>query len=716
MTACMHLAAAVRLRPCVREAKKEEAMKDIYDAREDEQFSKGYIDIDEMRKRKLDDGREIPFRYMHGGFEGTPVKFSFCFPEKESYEGRFYQYLSPFPGPEEELASLPVTGIDDKIAFCITNGAYYVESNMGSGAVFTNSDDNTMSYRSSAATAEFSRMKAQEVYGYEHRPYGYVYGGSGGGYRTIACIENTCAFDGAAPYVIGSPYAIPNCQTTRAYAERVLRNKIPQIIDAVDAGGSGDPYACLNEEEAAAFREVTLFGYPLKSWFASADLNDGALPVLAPGVKQMDPAYFEDYWKVPGYMGTDPKSSAARERIFLNTRVKLEYVPGKKAGLLAGKEEAIDTRNGVNDAWKKMISSAGADTEPWLELEETPRPAKGYDLYLKGLVLSIKSGKAAGRKVQVGRIEDSRIYLTEGFGMDNITETLLLIEAGDEVLLDNSDYIAIQTYHRHQVPSPDYKAWDQFRDDKGNPLYPQQKTLVGPVFCGNGPGCKQNGLINGKIIIVAALLDEQAYPWQADWYRRKVASVHGGNDKDYCRLYYCDNVLHDDVTASVDELHATTYIAALKQSLLDLAAWVEKGTVPLPSSNYTVDGGHIIIPERAAERGGLQAVPVLTANGGKCARIKAGEEVSFTVEAEVPEGAGALTYVEWSFEGEQDFPHKGEWTLSENGKRGTAGAVHTYEKAGTYFAVVRVKSERNGDKKAPFTQIRNIDRVRVVVE
>lgn len=691
-------------------------MKDIYDAREDEQFGRGYIDIDEMRKRKLDDGREIPFRYMHGGFEGTPVKFSFCFPEKESYEGRFYQYLSPFPGPEEELASLPVTGIDDKIAFCITNGAYYVESNMGSGAVFTNSDDNTMSYRSSAAAAEFSRMKAQEVYGFEHRPYGYVYGGSGGGYRTIACIENTCAFDGAAPYVIGSPYAIPNCQTTRAYAERVLRNKIPQIIDVVDAGGSGDPYACLNEEEAAAFREVTLFGYPLKSWFASADLNDGALPVLAPGVKQMDPAYFEDYWKVPGYMGADPESSAARERIFLNTRVKLEYVPGKKAGLLAGKEEAIDTRNGVNDAWKKMISSAGADTEPWLELEETPRPAEGDDLYLKGLVLSIKSGKAAGRKVQVGRIEDSRIYLTEGFGMDNITETLLLIEAGDEVLLDNSDYIAIQTYHRHQVPSPDYKAWDQFRDDKGNPLYPQQKTLVGPVFCGNGPGCKQNGLINGKIIIVAALLDEQAYPWQADWYRRKVASVHEGNDKDYCRLYYCDNVLHDDVTASVDELHATTYIAALKQSLLDLAAWVEKGIAPLPSSNYTVDGGHIIIPERAAERGGLQAVPMLTANGGKCARVKAGEEVSFTVEAEVPEGAGALTYVEWSFEGEQDFPCKGEWTLSENGKRGTAGAVHTYEKTGTYFAVVRVKSERNGDKKAPFTQIRNIDRVRVVVE
>ncbi len=691
-------------------------MKEIYDARKDEEFRGGYIDIDEMRIRKLDDGTEIPFRYMHGGFEGTPVRFSFCFPEKARYEGRFYQYLSPFPGPEEELASLPVVGIDDKIAFCITNGAYYVESNMGSGAVFTNHEDNTMSYRSSAAAAEFSRVKAQEVYGYEHRPYGYVYGGSGGGYRTIACIENTNAFDGAAPYVIGSPYAIPNCQTTRAYAERVLRNKIGQIIDAVDAGGSGDPYACLDGEEAAALREVTAFGYPLKSWFASADLNDGALPVLAPGIKQMDPAYFEDYWTVPGYMGAEPDSNAARERICMHTKVKLKYVPGKKAELLSGKPEAIDTRNGVNDAWKKMISSSGEDTEPWLELETAPQPAKGRDLYLKGLVITVKSGKAAGKKVQIGRIEDNRIYLTEGFGMDNITVVLEGIEIGDEVHLDNSDYIAIQTYHRHQVPSRDYKAWDQFRDADGNPLYPQQKFLAGPVFCGNGPGCEQNGRINGKIIIVAALLDEQAYPWQADWYRRKVESVHEGDVEDYCRLYYCDNALHDDITASADELHATTYIAALKQSLLDLAAWVEKGIAPLPSSNYTVNGGHVAVPDSAVMRRGLQAVPVLTANGSKCARIRAGEEVAFAVEAEVPDGAGALTFVEWSFEGEQDFPVKGEWKLRDGGQRGTAKAAHVYEKSGTYFAVVRIKSERNGNKNVPFTQIRNIDRVRVVVD
>ena len=112
-------------------------------------------------------------------------------------------------------------------------------------------------------------------------------------------------------------------------------------------------------------------------------------------------------------------------------------------------------------------------------------------------------------------------------------ETLELVKAGDEIRLDNSDYIAVQTYHRHQVPDKDYLAWNQFRDGEGNPIYPQRPFLVGPHFASEGPGCKENGQIQCKIIICAALLDEQAYSWQADWYRRKVASVYDGDEKRY---------------------------------------------------------------------------------------------------------------------------------------------------------------------------------------
>jgi hypothetical protein len=37
-------------------------------------------------------------------------------------------------------------------------------------------------------------------------------------------------------------------QLFHPHAMRLLKDKFPQIVDAVDAGGSGDPYAGLNAE------------------------------------------------------------------------------------------------------------------------------------------------------------------------------------------------------------------------------------------------------------------------------------------------------------------------------------------------------------------------------------------------------------------------------------------------------------------------------------
>ncbi len=62
------------------------------------------------------------------------------------------------------------------------------------------SDDDRATARS-AAVARYSRIVAAEMYG-EHRPYGYVYGGSGGAFKTISCFENTTdVWDGAVPFV-----------------------------------------------------------------------------------------------------------------------------------------------------------------------------------------------------------------------------------------------------------------------------------------------------------------------------------------------------------------------------------------------------------------------------------------------------------------------------------------------------------------------------------
>ena len=110
--------------------------KTIYNPKTDPRFANPIIDQDEWRERYLADGTTVPFRYLHGYFDGTDVKFSFCFPPKDRYENRFQQYLSPFPGPDEEVASLGRTGVNDRIGFALHCGAYFIETNMGSHSQF----------------------------------------------------------------------------------------------------------------------------------------------------------------------------------------------------------------------------------------------------------------------------------------------------------------------------------------------------------------------------------------------------------------------------------------------------------------------------------------------------------------------------------------------------------------------------------------------------
>ena len=237
----------------------------IYDAKKDPRYAKPFIDADELRERNMPDGSKVPFRYVHGGFEDTDAKFVFCFPMKENFKGRFYQYMCPFPGPDEEVASLARSGEDDTIAFCLANGAYFIETNMESASAFGGHSHPRRIWQSSAAAAEYSRQVAREYYGCG-RPYGYVFGGSGGGYKSIACIENTNAWDGACPFVIGSPYSLPNTITLHVQGMRTLRHALGKIVDALDAGGSGDMYEGLTEDEAKMLKEITLMGFPPQTW------------------------------------------------------------------------------------------------------------------------------------------------------------------------------------------------------------------------------------------------------------------------------------------------------------------------------------------------------------------------------------------------------------------------------------------------------------------
>jgi hypothetical protein len=579
---------------------------------------------------------------------------------------------------------------------------------MGIAVPFSPIPDPTILYRSSAAAAEYSRTIAAEAYG-PHRPFGYVYGGSGGGFKSTSCFESTDTWDGAAPYVIGSPIAIPNVFTVIAHARRILRHKLAQLADAVEAGGSGDPYAGLNGEERETLEEISRMGFPLRSWFKYQILDDGALPVLVGGVMGMDRDYYRDFWTVPGYLGADPNSSAVRDRILHTTKALEINVPQKDT-----EAESDEHKTGTDEAWQRLRGDKGINSHPWLRLESIP---SGDDLYLYGTTIEFLSGEAAGCKVPLESLKDGLAIIGAGFGLDTMLETLAKVKPGDEVMLDNSGYIALQTYHRHQVPDSSFTVWDQFRNADGTPKYPQRPVLTGPIMARGAAGSLQSGVFRGKMIVIAALMDESAFPWQADWYRRKVQAALGAGEAEQFRLWYVDRALHEDSAVTVDELQVTSYLGALHQALLDLAAWVEKGTAPPETTCYTVHNGQLSVPPDAASRRGIQPVVSVKANGGEYVEVRADEEVRFTAEAEVPPGAGKLTAAEWSFEGETDYPVKGELSrVSDDGSKAVIEAFHAFAKPGTYFPILRVSSQRKGNPDDVFTQVKNLCRVRVIVK
>ena len=217
-------------------------------------------------------------------------------PPKEQFHGRFFQYVTPVP--DSEYLSQTVQAGDNNIGFAAASGAYFVETNGGgtsatAGPAF-NADPTIGAYRANAAAARYSRVVARQMYGVP-RIYGYIYGGSGGGYRTMGSMENTLGvWDGAVPFVLGSPMASPNNFSIRMHAMRLLKDKFPQIVDAMDAGGSGDPYRGLNAEQAAALREATRMGFPPTSWFGYKTMGMGAFSILYGMAVQMDSKYYQD--------------------------------------------------------------------------------------------------------------------------------------------------------------------------------------------------------------------------------------------------------------------------------------------------------------------------------------------------------------------------------------------------------------------------------------
>ncbi len=660
---------------------------------DDAAFTQPYVDVDEWRDAP------VRHRYVHGGFAGTETRFSLYLPPPDRYEGRFFQHITPVP--DNEHLAQGAAGEEDKIGFSIASGAYFVETNGGgpSGTPGSSVDPTIAAYRANAAVAQHSRVIAAEMYG-EHRPYGYSYGGSGGGYRTIGGAENTAGvWDGFVPYVIGSPMAIPNMFTVRMHAQRVLRHRFDQIVDAVEPGGRGDPFEGLDDEERDALAEVTRMGFPPRSWFGHRTMGMHAFPVLYGGMRMADPTYFEDFWAQPGYLGHAAPASLRRDIV----RHPCEVVAlvtdhdAADAGLAVGAQPG-QARAGVDTSWR------GGEAPPAVPVAVRLSSAPPEFL---GAELVVTSGAAAGARLLLVDARDDVVVFGPGD-----PEVIASLRAGDAVEVDNRGFLAAQTYHRHQVPTPDFYVWDQFRNPDGSPRYPQRPLLLGPLFAAAAAGTVQTGAFTGKMIVVASLLDREALPWQADWYRARVREHLGDATDDHFRLWFTDNALHGDDEAQEHPTHTVSYLGVLHQALRDLSAWVEQGIAPPATTDYEVVDGQVVVAASADRRGGVQPVVTLTVDGGDRADVAPGTEVTLRAGAAAPPGTGQVVSVEWDLDGTGAFPVSDVVTPAG---RVAVERTHSFDAPGTHFVTVRVAALRDGDPTTPYARLQNLARARVVV-
>jgi hypothetical protein len=425
----------------------------------------------------------------------------------------------------------------------------------------------------------------------------------------------------------------------------------------------------LNDEERAALKEATLMGYPLTGWFNHEALTSGYFYNVAPLMPMLDPTYVEDFWTKPGYLGTDPTSSIKDERFNFDTTVAkvIEGFPRR------------------------------------FELTSVP------DRDFADAHIVLMSGASTGRSIPIAAINGKTI----GFAFAANQAAINAVQPGDQVRIDNSWPLALQTYHRHQVPTTDMYGWNQFRGADGKPSYPQREVMIGPIGAAGTAGSVPNGRIHGKMLLLEAALDIDALPWQADWYRTQVKAQLGSQFEDNFALWFIAHAQHDNPATPKVRAHAVSFAGALQQALRDLSAWVERGTRPA-DTQYEIIDSQVHLPADATARKGIQPVIELRANGGVRADVKVNQPVTFTAIIEVPPNAGKVVAAQWDFEGAGNYPVAERLDIPQAVV--SLSATHSYSKPGTYFAVLRAASQRRGDAKTPYGRIQNLARVRVVVE
>lgn len=655
-------------------------------------FDTPYIDVEEERDAIA------PHRYVHGGFEGTGTRFSMYFPTGDVYKGRFIQPLEGGLGGSEHSYA-PLTGAMGNLIggfdFAVGIGAYMVETNQGHvGSELcpkAGDDASVYAYRASAEAGRLARHLAAQLYD-EAPHHSYVFGGSGGSGRAAMCIEHVhdvwhgaLTFMGATARPSGEDRPPSGAIFSQLYnAQRVLGAQLAGVVDALEPGGSGQPLEGLTAHQREALRDLYRCGFPRGVEYMIAHPM-GQIALWGWTAEQWhadDPDYYEAFWTQPGHLGHDEPQLLADDLIVERTATVKRIITAADLG---------------RDSIMPGHVIIGAEIEG-------VDPSDGY---LQGCSVKVLTGKAAGRQLWCTGVIDGSIIAVDGTGTAG-NRRFRDVEPGDEIVLDNRQYLAYCYRYRHVVDAED-PAQSHLTVD-GQALYPQRPTTVNvpPPHMGV---YGWNGEYIGKVLTVQHTHDSSIWPRNHAW--------DAGADR--WALQWLENAEHvpwsavPTVGVPVPATRLIDWKGAIEQSLHDLAAWVEEGAEPARTTGVHIEpGGPLVLPLTAATRGGIQPVVTATANGGARAEVTVGAPVTLAVEAEVPAGFGTVIAVEWDVDGTGSFPYR------DDEVDGTAATVsssvsHAYDTPGTYFASVRVTSHREGDVAATTRRVENLARCRVVV-
>jgi hypothetical protein len=649
------------------------------------------VDSTQQLTLELRDGPTMPYTEVKGHFPAirsraelppgilespTTVSHSVTwrFPDKAHWRNRFFQ--QSYPLGQEFLNT-----VDSRFAF--TNGGYTVGVTPGSPNV---------GYRVIAAAAKLAKAYASQLYENTGRIYGYIYGQSGGSVQMMGANEGTTGvWDGIVPVVIATDgLSTHSFLWDGLYALAVPEAKRQAIAEAAPPGSGRDIYAGLSGDERAVLDEL------LNAGFARLALEDMKFSVAtvslgAGAIHTYDPGYEDDFWSKPGYEGTNPPSY-----------------------LVAAKVDGYATIAGITRTARNLPTAITFEPATVPALGSIGADGLEYHVYAADGTTRVSNGNA---RSLAGKLEGNTLTLAG----TNDPVLLNALAPGGKIRINNRFLLAACFYPRHSILDNGNPAYNQYKNADGTPKYvqrPVQVAYLGGIRASGGR--RQTGQLKVKTIVIEDLVDPASYPYVAAFYASQVTRAMGtAQANNIFRIYYNENSGHGTFAGVLRGKLATTTIGIggiLNQALLDLAAWVERGVAPPPSSRYNLDAmNQVVLPEKASERHGLQPLVHLTANGKIRADVGVNEPVNLAGSIEMPPGAGQVIQYDW-YLGRSDFAYEPATKVSEPQPVVKATRTVSFPTAGEYTITLRTDAQRDGAADtASGTLLENLARVRVVV-